>query len=53
MVGPFPAELQLKTPFVAAVGVNSSVPEAAKAFLKFFTTPDAIKIIKSKGMEPD
>jgi hypothetical protein len=28
------------------------VPEAAKSLLKFFTSPEAAPVIKSKGMDP-
>ena len=52
LVGPLPPELQLTTVFTAAVGAQSTAPDAAKAFMKFIGTPEAVAVIKAKGMEP-
>jgi molybdate transport system substrate-binding protein len=52
LVGPLPPELQLMTTFTAAVGAQSTAPDAAKAFMKFIGTPEALAVIKAKGMEP-
>jgi len=52
LVGPLPWELQLMTVFIAAVGAQSMAPEAAKAFMNFIGTPEALAVIKAKGMEP-
>ena len=40
------------TTFTAAVGAQSTAPDAAKAFMKFIGTPEALAVIKAKGMEP-
>src|SRR5215204_3973086 len=53
LVGPLPSELQLMTAFTAAVGAQSTAPDAAKAFMKFVGTPEVRAVIKAKGMEPD
>jgi molybdate transport system substrate-binding protein len=53
LVGPLPADLQLTTVFTAAIAAQSSAPDAAKAFLAFVATPEAIAVIKAKGMEPE
>ncbi len=54
LVGPMPAELQAITEFAAGIGTNAKAEavEAAKAFLKFLTSPEATKVIKATGMEP-
>ena len=54
LVGPLPEELQDKTNFVfwAGVGVSAKEAEVASAFIKYLLTPDAVRAIKAKGMEP-
>jgi molybdate transport system substrate-binding protein len=52
VVGPLPRELQSVTPFVAGVTVDASDPAAAKALIRFLTTPEAKRVIKAKGLEP-
>lgn len=51
-VGPFPPELQVYTTFTGAVGPAARDPAAARALLEFLTAPDALPVIKAKGMEP-
>ena len=52
LVGPFPPELQSYNAFIAGVGAAAEQPEAAKALIKFLTTPAAAAAIKAKGLEP-
>ncbi len=52
LVGPLPAELQSNTMFTAAVSRSAREPEAAKAFIKFLTAPEALAVIRAKSMEP-
>jgi molybdate transport system substrate-binding protein len=52
IVGPFPPELNLVSQIVGAISANTKEPEAAKAFVKFFTSPEVTAVIKAKGMEP-
>jgi molybdate transport system substrate-binding protein len=52
LVGPFPAEIQLKTSFAIAVGTNAKEPEPAKALIKFLTAPAAAPLFKEKGLDP-
>jgi molybdate transport system substrate-binding protein len=41
LVGPLPGELASATIFTARIGAGSKSPEAAKAFIKFLTGPEA------------
>ena len=52
LVGPLPPDVQEITTFTAGVHAKAKQPEAAKALLKFFISPEAAPIIKKKGMEP-
>lgn len=52
LVGPFPPELQDYALFTAGVGTAAEQPEAAKALIKFLTSPAATAVIRAKGMEP-
>ena len=53
VVGPFPADLQQDVVFTAALGVGrEEKPKPAKALVDYLKTPDAISVIKSKGMTP-
>jgi molybdate transport system substrate-binding protein len=51
-VGPLPKELQDTVKFAAALLTVSKEPEAARAFLKFITTPEAAPLIRKSSMEP-
>jgi len=52
LVGPLPAELQNYVVFTAGISPSARDAEAARAFINFFTTPSALPVLKSKGMEP-
>ena len=52
VVGPFPAELQQEIVYTAAPAVETREAEAAKALIAFLKSPEAIAIIKAKGMTP-
>lgn len=52
VVGPFPAELQTYIVLTGGVSANAKDKAAAQALIKYLTTPAAISVIKSKGMEP-
>jgi molybdate transport system substrate-binding protein len=52
LAGPFPPELQNYVVFAAAVGVRAKQREPGRALIGFLTQPEAIPVIKSKGMEP-
>src|SRR5712664_1963201 len=51
VLGPLPPELQNYTVFHAGVGVGSKDSSAAKALIKFLTTPAAGAVFRSKGQE--
>jgi molybdate transport system substrate-binding protein len=52
LAGPLPKEIQLTTPFAAAVGAGTQKPDAAKALIAFVTSPAAAPVFKAKGLEP-
>jgi molybdate transport system substrate-binding protein len=52
LAGPFPGDLQQDLVFVGAVSANSTQGDAAKAFLAYLKTPEAIAVFKSKGVTP-
>src|SRR5258706_6936428 len=51
LLGPLPPELQNYTVFHAGVGVGSKDSSAAKALIKFLTTPAAGAVFRAKGQE--
>lgn len=51
-LGPLPAEIQHYTVFSFGLLANSASPEAAKAFVNFVRSENAVPVIKSKGLEP-
>jgi molybdate transport system substrate-binding protein len=52
LVGPLPGELGSLTVFTAAVGAGSKSPDAARAFVKYLMSPEALPRLKAKGFEP-
>jgi molybdate transport system substrate-binding protein len=52
LLGPLPADIQRITVFSAGLHVGAQQPDAAKALVKFFTSPAAVPVIRKKGMEP-
>ena len=52
LVGPFPKEVQLEILYKAGVASGSAQADAANAFIKFLTSPDAVAVIRAKGMAP-
>ena len=51
-VGPLPPELQRVTVFSAGIATNAREPEAAKALIKFLSSPSALAAIAKSGLEP-
>lgn len=52
LVGPLPPDIQNFTVYSAGVSGEATDAAAADGLVKFLAGPDAIPIIKSKGMEP-
>jgi molybdate transport system substrate-binding protein len=52
LVGILPNELQNYVVYTAGISAASQEVIAAKALLKHLTTPAAILVMKSKGLEP-
>jgi molybdate transport system substrate-binding protein len=52
LAGRLPAEIQNFTGFAAAIGAGAKQPDAVQALLKFLASPEALKVIRAKGLEP-
>jgi molybdate transport system substrate-binding protein len=52
LAGPLPPELQSMTTLSAGVATQAHNAKGAQALAAFLTTPDAIAVIRAKGMEP-
>jgi molybdate transport system substrate-binding protein len=52
LLGPLPAELQAMNVISTGIVTTASEPDAARALLKFLTSPAAAAVIKASGMEP-
>jgi molybdate transport system substrate-binding protein len=50
-IGPLPAELQNITVFQAGTHVAAPNPEAAKALVRYLTTPAAVAVMRKHGLE--
>jgi molybdate transport system substrate-binding protein len=52
LVGPLPAELQNVIVYAAGMAAATANPDAAAAFIGFMAAPEAVRIIRAKGLEP-
>ena len=52
LVGPIPADIQNYTVYAGSVAAGSKETDAAKAFIKILSGPEAAAALKTKGMEP-
>jgi molybdate transport system substrate-binding protein len=52
LVGPLPKELGNFVPYTVGFPAGASQSPAARAFVKFLGSPEAVRIIHDKGMEP-
>ena len=52
IAGPFPGELQGSFAFSVALGSNAKETGAGKALIEFLRTPQAVDVIRAKGMKP-
>jgi molybdate transport system substrate-binding protein len=51
-VGPLPADVQHISVFAGGVFADSRAPEAGRALIAFIKAPQAVPVIRSKGLEP-
>jgi molybdate transport system substrate-binding protein len=52
LVGPLPSELTNYVMYSAGFAPNATDSTAARAFIEFLASPEAVRIIRAKGMEP-
>jgi molybdate transport system substrate-binding protein len=52
VVGPFPPEVQQDIVFTAAPAADTKQADAANALIAYLKSPEAVAIIKAKGMTP-
>jgi molybdate transport system substrate-binding protein len=52
VVGLIPEELQTKIGFAAGLSISTQEPDAAKALIRFLSSPQAAPTLKAKGVEP-
>ena len=52
VVGPIPSELQRYVVLAAGLGTNTKSASAAKLLLAFLSAPNALSLMKTKGLEP-
>jgi molybdate transport system substrate-binding protein len=52
VVGPLPREISTPTSLVGFVSVNATAPEAARALLRYLSSPEAAAVYRACGMEP-
>jgi molybdate transport system substrate-binding protein len=50
--GPFPGDLQSELQFIGSVAAGSANAAAAKAFIDYLQTPEAVAVFKAKGVTP-
>jgi molybdate transport system substrate-binding protein len=50
-VGPLPAEIQNYTLFAAGLVASTREAEAGRGFIKFISSPSAMRVWKEKGFE--
>jgi molybdate transport system substrate-binding protein len=51
-IGPLPADIQQFTTFSSGITAGTKEADAAKALVKFITSPTAAAAYKKRGMEP-
>jgi molybdate transport system substrate-binding protein len=52
LVGPLPSELQNIIVYAAGIAAAAQNPDAAAAFIGFMAAPEAVRIIRAKGLDP-
>jgi len=51
-IGPLPAEIQNITVYSAGIGTKARESDAAKTLINLLTSPEAMRFLKSHGLEP-
>ena len=51
-IGPLPPDLQMYTVLTGGISSSSSQPQAAKSFVEFLQSQEAVAAIRARGMEP-
>jgi molybdate transport system substrate-binding protein len=52
LVGPLPGELRNFVLYATGLAADAADRAPARAFVGFLASPEAVRIIRSKGMEP-
>jgi molybdate transport system substrate-binding protein len=52
LVGPLPGELQNVIVYAAGIAAAAANPDAAAAFIGFMAAPEAVRIMRAKGLDP-
>jgi molybdate transport system substrate-binding protein len=52
VVGPLPRDISTPTALVGFVSLHAREPEAAKALLRYLSSPEAAVVYKERGMQP-
>lgn len=52
LVGPLPPEIQNYTHFLSAVSAGAKQADAGRALIKYFASPDAVRVMRANGLEP-
>lgn len=52
LAGPLPAEIQNYTHFGAAVSAGAKQPLPARELIRYFSSPDAVRLMQANGLEP-
>jgi molybdate transport system substrate-binding protein len=52
LVGPLPSELQNIIVYAAGISVQNADAETARALIAFMGTPEVVRVIRAKGLEP-
>jgi molybdate transport system substrate-binding protein len=52
LVGPLPSELQNIIVYAAGIAAAAANPDAAAAFIGFMANPEAVRIMRAKGLDP-
>ena len=52
LLGPLPGDLQSVTTFAAAIPSAAHQPDAARALIKYLQSPEAMAVMRAKGLDP-